>query len=228
MEKKEIIKIHKWLFVFLVAYFLIGIPTKYFVDVSYWFYMVWNVFLASLSVVFCLWFRFFSGKNQRKFEIIFAVLWVLFFPNAPYVITDLLHLRSAAGCYDVPNLLPYKCLIDWYILFYTFIGSFIGAICTLSSLHNMHCFALKEKKKYARYLPIIMCLLGGIGVYIGRFVRLNSWDVFNPPKFFKMFADRGFSLFSLEFIGITTVTLLILYVIYYFLLKHKIIAFNKE
>src|SRR3954463_11806503 len=55
-------------------------------------YLVWNLFLAWIPVGFSL--LAWQHKDSRKKLFLFACLWLLFFPNAPYLVTDLVHLRA--------------------------------------------------------------------------------------------------------------------------------------
>jgi uncharacterized membrane protein len=102
------------------------------------------------------------------FRICF-VLWLLFFPNAPYLITDWLYL-------------PRWQEQLWYgiILLTTF--TVAGLLLAAVSLHLMQTVvALRSGPTAGTFTCAAALVLSGVGVYLGRFVRLNSWDVFTRP-----------------------------------------------
>jgi uncharacterized membrane protein len=96
--------------------------------------------------------------------------WLLFFPNAPYIITDLLHLKERAA---VPH---------WYdvLLFISFVWT--GLLVGFSSLFEIQRF-LKTRfsDTFSWFLTTLAIFLSGFGVYMGRFQRWNSWDIIRNP-----------------------------------------------
>jgi uncharacterized membrane protein len=125
----------------------------------------------------------------------FFILWLLFFPNAPYLATDVLHLVSSS-----PSFLWYDCLL---FFFFGWIGLFLG----LLSLFQIHQY-LKFRLNYAFSEIIIfaICFISSFGVYLGRFERWNSWDVFINPL---GLAKHSFNL-SANFIHLNTPFLFVL------------------
>jgi uncharacterized membrane protein len=101
-----------------------------------------------------------------------AFLWLIFFPNAPYILTDLNHLaketNSAPLWYDV-------ILMVWF--------AWTGLLLGLVSLYLMHDIV---QRTFGRWLGWTFVLavsgLSSFGVYLGRFVRFNSWDLLDDPK----------------------------------------------
>jgi uncharacterized membrane protein len=98
------------------------------------------------------------------------VLWLLFFPNAAYIVTDMIHLKSEGA---VPRWFDYI-----LITAYTSTGLFLGYI-SLTMLH------LRVRHTHGRgagwgFVTLILAL-GSFGIYVGRFFRWNSWDVFTRP-----------------------------------------------
>lgn len=99
-----------------------------------------------------------------------GALWLLFFPNAPYLVTDLVHLRPRP---PVPL---------WYdvVLLQFFI--WIGMCLAFASLHRMQTIVTRKVGKISAY-AFSACALGlaGFGIYLGRFKRWNSWDLLVNP-----------------------------------------------
>ena len=138
-------------------------------------YLVWNLFLAWLPLVFALHAveRFGETKNlrDRKF-LALGVAWLLFFPNAPYIFTDLVHVMAKGR----PTF--------WTELMLILLAAMTGFFAGFLSLQVMHGFVTRLWGRVAGWLFVMgVSGLAGFGVYLGRFTRLNSWDVlWNPLR----------------------------------------------
>jgi uncharacterized membrane protein len=136
--------------------------------------LVWNLFLAWIPFVLAY---LAYGLSWRKYLLYFAIpvmslLWLVFFPNALYILTDLQHLsRETASTplwYDVIMLV-------WF--------SWTGLLLGLVSLYFMHEIMQRNFGRTAGWTFILLVSgLGSFGVYLGRFVRFNSWDILQDPK----------------------------------------------
>lgn len=132
--------------------------------------LLWNLFLAwipfQLSVVLT------SGKKISKWASYFLlVAWLLFFPNALYIITDLIHLENSEN--DAPV---------WFDAILLFTSSITGLILAFASLYKVEIFLQGKIRNATINRLIIGCLfLGSFGVYLGRFLRCNSWDIITQP-----------------------------------------------
>jgi uncharacterized membrane protein len=134
-----------------------------------------NLFLAWIPAVFAL----IAYNVYRKgscvgaaIALFCAVIWLLFFPNAPYLITDLVHLRPRV------EEMPY-----WFdqILYMAF--AFSGCYLGMVSLILMQSLVRRSLGTVVSWLFALSSLVvGGFGIYIGRFLRFNSWDVLLNPK----------------------------------------------
>ena len=128
-------------------------------------FLVWNLFLA-----FVPWFIA-SVAHIRKIRnwpilAVLVVLWLAFFPNAPYILTDLIHLGKgwlAPVWFDLILLLSY---------------GFTGMLYGFVSLRMIGLILVsKTEKPAAELLSIPLIYLACFGIYIGRFLRWNSWDL---------------------------------------------------
>lgn len=136
-------------------------------ELSFGFYP-WNTFLAIVPL-------FFSAKllKQQKMNLK-AVLciggWLLFFPNAPYLVTDIFHFGERP-------IVPV-----WFDLVIVILGAWNGILLAILSLLQVEQFF---RKLYAGKLLALMMavvfLLTSYGVYIGRYLRFNSWDIITAP-----------------------------------------------
>ena len=133
-----------------------------------------NLVLAWIPVVFA-WIAY---NVYRKGSCLGAVIalgcaavWLLFFPNAPYLITDIVHLRQR------PEM-PY-----WFdqILYMAF--AFTGCYLGMVSLILMQALVRRSLGWILSWIFALGALvMGGFGIYIGRFLRFNSWDLLVNPK----------------------------------------------
>ena len=130
-------------------------------------FLFWNLFLAWLPL-------YFSSVLQRqtvpwKWWMALAA-WLLFLPNAPYIITDLKHLSHARG---VP---------PWYDATLVFVAAMLGLYMGLVSLRRAEVQWAKRFGGLTKrlFVPVVL-LLTGYGIYLGRFGRYNSWDVITNP-----------------------------------------------
>ncbi len=136
-------------------------------------FLVWNLCLAWLPYAWSLWALSIHRRFSRRWWSLLlpAALWLLFFPNAPYIVTDFLHLYQRP---PVPM---------WYDI--GMIASFAWAGCFLAvaSLNVMHTI-IKDYMNPALSWLIVMAIIGlsGLGIYVGRFLRWNSWDLLLYPQ----------------------------------------------
>ncbi|OQY29139.1 MAG: hypothetical protein B6244_04700 [Candidatus Cloacimonetes bacterium 4572_55] len=134
-------------------------------------FLIWNLFLAWVPLIFsklCNFFEKRSFSNRELFSLGF--LWLIFLPNAPYIITDFIHLHYITHSQFYFDLL----------MFQFFAGS--GILAGLSSLIYMREVIRNRLGELpARLGIVISLLLCGLGVYIGRFLRWNSWDILMNP-----------------------------------------------
>ncbi len=141
------------------------------------FYLVWNLFLAWIPLWIALYIlrmhRRGTGGPWARYGMF--GLWLIFFPNAPYIFTDIIHLRSlAGGHFWVELVLVVSCALT---------GQLVG-FYSLFLLHGM--IARSRGWKHGWGFIAMVAGLSGVGVCIGRFLRWNSWDlVANPAGLFR-------------------------------------------
>lgn len=137
-------------------------------------YMFWNIFLAFIPffISYILLLRTDRGNIIKPFFIIGFILWILFLPNAPYVMTDFIHLgrtRFAPEMFDI---------------FFFFSSALVSLLVGLYSIYHMEKILLLKFSKRAVNIAIpIIILFTSFGMYLGRFLRFNSWDFFVSHKF---------------------------------------------
>jgi uncharacterized membrane protein len=132
-------------------------------------FLLWNLFLAWLPLLFA-YLALHSFPHRRWAAFLFAASWLLFLPNAPYLITDIMHLH-----YSGSNLVLY----DTVMLFILALcGLLLGAV----SLRWMQLVAARRFGLWFSRAFVLMALgMTGFGIYLGRFLRWNSWDLVTNP-----------------------------------------------
>ena len=169
-------------------------------------WMSWNIFLAAIP--FLLAKHLFSPRRKLSFTWGFGlVFFVLFLPNAPYILTDLIHLYKDAAYLPIPklSLVIVQFLILEYIGFWFFVESY----------RQFEKFILK-KRYHLRYLVRLVSFITlSVGVYIGRFLRFNSWDVFTNPQLIMNTVYYFFDVYTTYTTGFITIFTLILLGLYY-------------
>ena len=140
-------------------------------------FLAWNLFLAWLPLVFALLAqeRFQMGvARQWRFGLL-ATSWLLFFPNAPYIFTDLFHLTTNFRTHFWVDLALILCC------------ALTGFILGFVSLFVMQGMVKRAFGALASWLFIAgVAALSSFGVCLGRFMRFNSWDVlFKPMKLYQ-------------------------------------------
>jgi uncharacterized membrane protein len=141
-------------------------------DLDRYGFLAWNLFLAWLPLIFallaCEEYRTGSGRKGRF--LCLATAWLLFFPNAPYIFTDLIHLTTRAyGPFWVDMVLILLC-------------AFTGLVLGFVSLFLMQGVVTRLWGRAGSWLFVAAVAgLSGFGIYVGRFLRFNSWDVLLKP-----------------------------------------------
>lgn len=134
-------------------------------------FLVWNLILAWIPYLAALLLQPIYIKTESRVLILFVLMiWLFFFPNAPYIITDFVHLHKHAE-------LPF-----WYDISVLFSFAGIGLMLGLLSLLQVERFlSLHTQKWKAQLITFSTIPLCGFGIWIGRYQRWNSWDIITRP-----------------------------------------------
>jgi uncharacterized membrane protein len=160
-------------------------------------FMAWNLFLAAIPAVAAWFFARAMGKNSTLVERVGCfVVWLVFLPNAPYIITDFVHLTAQPG---IPL---------WYdiALFVSCAGT--GLLLGYTSIADVQFVIARRFSALVGWLLVVAAvLLSGFGIYLGRFLRWNSWDTLTRPRQLSIeIADRVLNPFSNpQTVGVTVV-----------------------
>ena len=134
--------------------------------------LIWNLFLAWTPFVLAVavydrWRR----HGAAAVLLALGALWLLFFPNAPYIVTDYVHLERTADA-------PY-----WYDAVTVSAFAWTGLLLGFASLFLMQTVVRQWRGVVSGWVFAGAALaLGSLGIYLGRFLRLNSWDAIEHPS----------------------------------------------
>lgn len=211
-------------FTFLYGVFSFAMLFITFDGLSLW--MGINVAFAVIPLIVITFLKERIEKGNISLDwimIVGLITFVFFYPNAFYILTDFIHLDRAdfyqselyIGTTYFDNIKAYIMLM--HIFFSALIGTYAGII---SLLHLEDVLAMmKIKLQYSRVVILVMIVLSSIGIYIGRFLRLFSWDILNPFNVIKMFFN-SLNWFAFEFIILFSVVQVIMYFgVKYFIIK---------
>lgn len=170
--------------------------------------LVWNLFLAWIPYLVSLFSAALQGAFPKRWglQIIPAGIWLVFFPNAPYIVTDFLHLVQR----------PYIPL--WYDILMLVTFSWTGLFLAIASLRTYQIILKYYLGLIASWLFAFGALfLGGIGIYLGRFERWNTWDLlFHHQSILADISSRlSNPLDNLRFFGFTLLFSAFLFVVYF-------------
>jgi len=134
--------------------------------------LIWNLFLAWIPLLLALLIHALSSHFQRRFGrlAVCGIAWFLFFPNAPYLVTDLVHWKNH---FPVPK---------WFDLLMIMSFAWTGLMLGYLSLYLMQELVRRWKgRRWSWSFVVLVLALSSFGIYLGRFQRLNSWDVVARP-----------------------------------------------
>ncbi|MBN1305401.1 MAG: DUF1361 domain-containing protein [Anaerolineales bacterium] len=180
--------------------------------------LVDNLLLAWIPFIFAYLTHVLAARRSWLYLIIpiTALAWLIFFPNAPYILTDLQHLiTSVKGgaplWYDV-------ILLVWF----AWTGLLLGVI----SLYLMQEIVKRAFGPLVSWgFVILISLLSSLGIYLGRFLRWNSWDIWQNPT--AVLGDI-FDIFRHPFTNKSAVGFTIIYTVFFLFIYFTLYAFGHQ
>ena len=135
-------------------------------------FLVWNLFLAYIPY----WLtkpllKTVKEKNRKISSALIFIAWIVFLPNAPYILTDLFHLQQRP---EAPI---------WFDLILILAFAMNGLVLWFASVIRLHNFIeIKYRTILGKIFVLSTIILSSIGIYLGRYGRWNSWDLISNTQ----------------------------------------------
>ncbi len=134
-------------------------------------FLAWNLFLAFLPYAITEWI--WAHPRMAKNIVMlsgFMALWMLFIPNSFYILTDLFHLDNF---HSAPK---------WFDLLMIFSFAWNGLLLGLMSVRKTELILeVISGRGFSLFIVFMVMWLNAFGIYIGRYLRFNSWDIITQP-----------------------------------------------
>ncbi len=135
--------------------------------------LVFNLKLAWIPLAAAV-LAYITARNRITFFLVMPIctlIWLIFFPNAPYLLTDFQHLANTDG--NVPL---------WFDVILMLWFAWTGLLLGIASLYLMQEIVADTFTPWIGWVfAISATILSSIGIYLGRFLRWNSWDLLYDP-----------------------------------------------
>jgi uncharacterized membrane protein len=156
-------------------------------------FMIWNLFLAYVPYAISTWMtarqarlahenqetRGVRGRLIRLFTVLLFLAWILFIPNSFYILTDLYHLADNHRNSLVP---------EWFDLSLILSFAWNGLLLGILSVRQIEKILIPQASIFREWLFLYPVMwLNALGVYTGRYLRYNSWDIITNP--FQLLSD---------------------------------------
>ncbi|QWX84370.1 DUF1361 domain-containing protein [Cellulophaga sp. HaHaR_3_176] len=167
-------------------------------------FLAWNLFLAIIPLAISTYIICSEKIKSSKILItLLFILWLLFIPNSAYIFTDLIHVENDYG-------------IKWFDFILIFVFAINGLVYGILSMLDMfYVFTQRFSIKTTHFFLFSISFLSGFGIFLGRFLRFNSWDILTRPNtlfysiFHTLFMQRAW-IWSIAFGTFIWLTFLIL------------------
>lgn len=186
-------------------------------------FLMWNLFLAWIPYVFSIAVVIIHRWRPRAWWLLIlpGLLWLLFLPNAPYVVTDLWHLDNRPP-------VPY-----WYDIGFLVTFAWTGLFLCVVSLRQMQSIIHEYAGSLLSWVFALGTIgLSGLGIYLGRFQQMNSWDLITHPRstLLDIAAQLAHPLSYPSVLGVTFVFASLLLVCYltFVAIEHRQLAYREN
>ncbi|MCA9750393.1 MAG: DUF1361 domain-containing protein [Romboutsia sp.] len=158
---------------------------------SGYYFLLWNLLLAIVPLIISI-----INEKYRKLTILLLPIWILFYPNAPYIVTDYIHIPKEHALF-----------LQSYNFILVTIFSFLGLLFGFLALYKQNTIMFPKRQDKQNMFTLFMSLASAFGVYLGRFLRFNSWDIVKPHILLNMAHETIEDYF---YVGIFTIALIFL------------------
>lgn len=169
--------VHQWLLLSCAFSCALVIARVGITGYNTYLFLIWNLFLAYIPYAITNWLTGRINVIENKVKLIAVLLaWLLFIPNSFYIITDLFHL-------DEFDAAP-----RWFDLLLIFSFAWNGLLLGMLSLRKVELIIhVISGRHFSLFMVLAVMWLNAFGIYIGRYLRYNSWDIIMQP--FSLFGE---------------------------------------
>jgi uncharacterized membrane protein len=202
-------------YILTTFYILLSIILGIYLNNGLVIFLGWNIFLATIVYLLSeIYIYLHKNKTKRIYLITILIIYLLFFPNTLYVLTDFIHLENYNFFFDYPNV--YEMVItDWIVFMQITIGALYAAKLGIASIKKLEPLIFQSIKKYKHLALSSLFVLSSLGIFIGRFLRFNSWQIFD------VFSILSGVFFHLGFALLFILIFFILHWVSYFVFSHE-------
>lgn len=190
-------------------------------------FLGWNMILASIPYLISLKI---NTPKKSYIRILGVFIYIIFFPNTMYMMTDFIHLQNYVFFERFANPTNYhlffeetvvyqKEITNWLVFAHILIGALLSSKLGMSSLSGI---SKEFKSKMHPYYLFSLFSLSSVAIYIGRFLRFNSWDIFKFWPIIKLLWE------DLNFFLQFTVLFLIIHFVIYAVFREKKESFDSQ
>ena len=152
-------------------------------------FMLWNLFLAWIPLWLAAAIAVVARGGRRVYGLLagLGMVWLLFFPNAPYLLMEFIHLDPEYAVRERPLRMlapvsPGRAAPVWYDAALILMFAWNGLLLAFVSLHLVQRVVRRiAGAAWSWTAALIVLALSGFGMSLGRFQRWNSWDLFSQP-----------------------------------------------
>jgi uncharacterized membrane protein len=197
----------------LAVYRVVSLQTD-----TFYAFLIWNLFLAWIPFLFSMAAHELDKRKIGGLLLLpLGAAWLLFFPNAPYIMTDLVHLTVRKSKYIVDGAIQNR---YWYDMVMLLLFTWSGWLTGFFSLYQFQAVIYRKSNLLLSWIFVLAaCILGGYGVLLGRVYRLNSWDVLTDRHQLYQLVLDSVNRQSLFFSLFIAFVLLVIYATMYCLLN---------
>ena len=172
-------------------------------------WIVWNLFLAFIPLVLSFWLFRWHHRKRSFVWCIGLIVFIAFLPNTAYLLTDIIHLIEAIRA-------GYSIWITTLIFIPLHLFAiFLGWEAYVVSVINQSSYLSRQgAKKFVFASEILTHAVSAAGIYLGRFLRFNSWDLVTQPNV--VFMSAIDNLTERKPLLVIVITFIILSVFYWF------------
>lgn len=193
--------------IYVIASFILGFSIQNGLIV----FLGWNMILATIPLLIAQ-----AIKTQKKPAIIglLGFLFVIFFPNSIYMTTDFIHFQNYTYFIEYPSIYAFY-IYDWVIFLHVLIGVLLAIKLGMDSVNILRNRVSTQCKIFRETGTVLLFLLSSIAIFIGRFLRFNSWEIFKIRRIFEQIWQE--KEFFFQFI----LLYLALHIVLFFIFKEK-------